>query len=233
MRKLTRYKEEEFKEVIKNSKSITDVCRGLNIGTKGSNHKTIVRYIEFFSADISHFKSKEEQLKELHFTNKFSLQDILVQNSSYTNNFNLKKRLLSGGLLKNKCQSCNLEGFWNGKNLNMQLDHINGINNDNRIENLRMLCPNCHSQTDTFCGKQKGKNSILKKQREINGGRTDKEISSNKNKRKVERPTEEVLVKLIKEHGFSGTGKIYGLNGNSIKKWCLSYGISSYIKDYK
>ena len=88
MRKLTRYKEEEFKEVIKNSKSITDVCRGLNIGTKGSNHKTIVRYIEFFSADISHFKSKEEQLKELHFTNKFSLQDILVQNSSYTNNFN-------------------------------------------------------------------------------------------------------------------------------------------------
>lgn len=53
-----------------------------------------------------------------------------------------------------RCSICGNTGEWNSKKLVLQLDHINGIHNDNRIENLRLLCPNCHSQTDTFCGKR-------------------------------------------------------------------------------
>ena len=64
----------------------------------------------------------------------------------------MKARLLNNELLEYKCSICNLVE-WNGKAISLQLDHINGQRKDNRIENLRLLCPNCHSQTDTFCGK--------------------------------------------------------------------------------
>lgn len=62
---------------------------------------------------------------------------------------NLKFRLLAEGLLENKCSQCKITE-WQGKRISIQLDHINGVNTDNRLENLRMLCPNCHSQTETF-----------------------------------------------------------------------------------
>jgi hypothetical protein len=69
----------------------------------------------------------------------------------------LKKRLLEEGFLVNKCSECGLSDTWNGNPIVLQLDHINGINNDHRLENVRLLCPNCHSQTDTWCGKGKRK----------------------------------------------------------------------------
>lgn len=64
----------------------------------------------------------------------------------------IKGRLLKAGLLKNTCQECGLSE-WRGKRLSIHIDHINGIRNDHRLENLRMLCPNCHSQTETFAGR--------------------------------------------------------------------------------
>jgi hypothetical protein len=64
-------------------------------------------------------------------------------------------------VLTEKCEICEIGSSWNNKPLVLQLDHINGINNDNRLENLRLLCPNCHSQTDTFSGKHKRKNRCL------------------------------------------------------------------------
>ncbi|MBV9718069.1 MAG: HNH endonuclease [Candidatus Eremiobacteraeota bacterium] len=68
------------------------------------------------------------------------------------NRTHVKHRLIRAGLLANNCQSCGLSA-WQGKALNMHLDHINGVKNDNRLENLRMLCPNCHSQTATYGGR--------------------------------------------------------------------------------
>ena len=65
---------------------------------------------------------------------------------------------MKSGILKNKCSICGLDGKWNDKKLIMVLDHINGINNDNRKENLRMLCPNCNSQQPTFAGRNKRNN---------------------------------------------------------------------------
>lgn len=67
---------------------------------------------------------------------------------------NIKQRLIRAGILENRCQECGLSE-WRGKRLSVQIDHINGIRNDNRLENLRMLCPNCHSQTETFAGYNK------------------------------------------------------------------------------
>ena len=65
---------------------------------------------------------------------------------------NVKMRLLRAGLLKNECAECGLT-HWRGKRLSLHIDHINGVRNDHRLENLRMLCPNCHSQTETYGGR--------------------------------------------------------------------------------
>ena len=64
----------------------------------------------------------------------------------------IKSRLLNAGILKNKCECCGIED-WQGRPLKMHIDHINGVKDDHRIENLRMLCPNCHSQTPTYGGR--------------------------------------------------------------------------------
>lgn len=232
MRKLTKYTKEEIEKIVIESKSLSDVCRGMNISTKGSNYYTARRYIEYFNLDISHFETKDEQLKKLNIFKTIPLIKILVENSTYLNTHTLKRRLLKEGLKFNKCEICDLESEWNHKPLIMQLDHINGTSNDNRIENLRMICPNCHSQTETFCGKNKSKKFKKKEERKKNGGRTDSELFRN-NSRKVERPSKEELIESIKEKGFTGTGRSYNVNGNSIKKWCVSYGISKYINDYK
>lgn len=67
---------------------------------------------------------------------------------------NIKQRLLRAGLLENRCMECGLSE-WLGEPLTVQIDHINGIHDDYRFENLRMLCPNCHSQTDTHGSKNR------------------------------------------------------------------------------
>jgi hypothetical protein len=85
---------------------------------------------------------------------KIPIQEILEGKHPHFQTYKLNKRLLKEGIFENKCSDCGIFE-WNGKPLNMQLDHINGCSHDHRLENLRFLCANCHSQTDTFCGKNK------------------------------------------------------------------------------
>lgn len=106
------------------------------------------------NVDTSHFYTKPHT-----YTKLYDLDEILVDNSHYTNAHHLKKRLVSEGRLKYKCDICGNKGEWNGKPLSLQLDHKNGKHLDHRLENLRLLCPNCHSQTDSFSGKNKNKNN--------------------------------------------------------------------------
>ena len=80
------------------------------------------------------------------------LEDRLVEGSSYASG-KLRPRLIEQGLLANKCAECGIGPEYNGKPLTLQLDHINGTSNDNRLENLRILCPNCHTQTNTYGSK--------------------------------------------------------------------------------
>ena len=83
---------------------------------------------------------------------KIPIQEILNGDHPYFQTYKLNKRLLKEGIFENKCAICEITD-WQGKPLTMQLDHINGCSHDHRLENLRFLCANCHTQTDTFCGK--------------------------------------------------------------------------------
>ncbi len=87
------------------------------------------------------------------------MDTILVENSSYKSS-GLKKRLVREGVLEDLCKSCGLGPVWNGRPITLQLDHRNGVSNDHRLENLRILCPNCHSQTDTWTGRNIGRDRL-------------------------------------------------------------------------
>ena len=150
--------DETFQKLILNSTSYSSICESVGLSINGSNGKyQIQKRCKELNIPFNHLtgKSKEKRPSSFYSHPKYSLEEILVENSTYTNRTQLKKRLIQEKYLNYKCAICGNQGEWNGKPLSLQLDHINGINNDNRIENLRLLCPNCHSQTETFSGHNK------------------------------------------------------------------------------
>lgn len=144
--------DEEFCNIVENSDSYSDCLRQLGLGTHGGSSTDILKErIQELSCDISHFGNKKKVISP---NVKYSLDEILVENSTYKNIARLKIRLVKEGYLEYKCARCGINE-WMGEPISLQLDHQNGKNNDHRLENLRFLCPNCHSQTDTYAGKNK------------------------------------------------------------------------------
>ena len=150
------FSEVELKNSVKESFSIAQTLKKLNIAPEGANYKKIKRLIKLLNIDTSHFTGQAHLRGKSHsWAKKIPLKEILVEQSSYTNIHRLKKRLIKENLIINKCAICSINS-WLDKPITLHLDHQNGVNDDNRLENLRMLCPNCHSQTDTYAGKNKG-----------------------------------------------------------------------------
>ena len=145
--------DEEFQQLIITSENFTDACRKIGLSINGSNgREQIKKRCRELNISFEHFSIPK---KNWNSHPKYELEEILVENSTYKAISRLKARLVKEGLLEYKCECCGNTGFWNNKPLSLQLDHKNGKNNDHRLENLRFLCPNCHSQTETFAGKNK------------------------------------------------------------------------------
>jgi hypothetical protein len=142
---------EELKPLIESSNSKAEVLEKMGLTLKAGNYRTLKRYFDLYGIDNDLYKGNPRR----NVTKvKYSDSEIFCENSQY-NSGHLKNRVLRSNLLEYKCVSCGNTGEWMGGKLILQIDHINGINNDNRIENLRFLCPNCHSQTETYAGKNK------------------------------------------------------------------------------
>lgn len=166
---------------------------------------------------------------------KASLKDILVENSMYKNTHRIKLKLINEGIFKEKCVSCGIGNEWNGEKLSLQLDHKNGVNNDHRIENLRLLCPNCHSQTKTYAGKaRKGKKNPVTKKVFHKCKKCLKQLNcKNKNMlcrncynlygRKSKRPPLEDLVTYYESMTLKEIGKIYDVSDRTIINWFRYY----------
>lgn len=150
--KLWKADKKELEKVVLQSSTMTEVLSHFGMCNKGNNTLTLRSRLDFEKIDYSHIPLGRYANKGIARggVEKKSLDEILVRNSSY-NRFHLKRRLLDAGLLKNKCYACPVEDKWNGQKLVLVLDHINGDSKDNRLNNLRMLCPNCNSQQPTFC----------------------------------------------------------------------------------
>lgn len=147
---------EELEKAAKKSFSIAGMCKYFGIKPCGGNYKTLNFEIKEYNIDISHFTGQGWNVGLTFRPMKVcKLTDILIEDSSYRNSSKLKLKLFKENIKEKKCEKChNTE--WFGSEIPLELHHINGINTDNRIENLQILCPNCHAQTETY----RGKNSI-------------------------------------------------------------------------
>lgn len=152
--KVYQMSEEDFISMVAKADSYADCLRQLSLTTNGGSSLDILkRRIRELGCSTEHFG---EQAKKVSPNVQYALDEILIENSSYQNITRLKERLIKEGRLEYKCSICGISD-WMGKKLVLQLDHINGNNSDHRLSNLRFLCPNCHSQTDTYAGKNKNK----------------------------------------------------------------------------
>jgi len=224
---------EQMIDAIKTSVNISDVLRKVGLKVRPGNFSTFKKFVILNNIDISHLKGKNSYRHTGGGAKNTPLSEILTKNSFY-NRSHLKRRLLKDGLLKNECAICRSNGEWNGKPLVMILDHINGDNIDNRLDNLRMLCPNCNSQQLTFCRNVNRKRSIPRNQRErcIDCG---KPICSGSKRckqclglqyRKPGRPSKEELEKMISEMTWVALGRKYSVCDNTVRDWARQYGIA-------
>ena len=143
----------EFIELVKKIKSYSELLSYFLLENKGNNHKTVKRRIKELNIDTSHFLTRLQSSSYSRRMTKDKLINYLTEKSNISRH-HLKSYLIKYNLINYICNICKNDGNWNNKKLSLQLEHINGVSNDNRLENLCFLCPNCHSQTDTFAGKK-------------------------------------------------------------------------------
>lgn len=148
-----RYSDEDFEGAVRCSFSMSGTLKKLGLKPNGGNYTLARLRIKKMNLDTSHWLGQAIHRGQMFPPKEPDIQKILVENSLRVIKPNIKKRLIREGLLENKCAICGISE-WEGKPLSLQMDHINGTSNDHRIENLRLLCPNCHSQTLTFAGRK-------------------------------------------------------------------------------
>lgn len=151
-----RYTKEEFIEAVKTSTSLRQVLRKLGLREAGGNYSHADLRIKRLNLDTSHFKGQAWN-KGMKIGPKTPLNEILVKGRDHPyQSDKLRRRLLKEGIKEHKCECCKIT-TWNELPAPLELDHINGDNSDNRLENLRIICPNCHAQTDTYRSKNRKK----------------------------------------------------------------------------
>lgn len=152
MAKIKWKNKEVVEQMVKDACSISDLLRKANMSVVGANSQTVRKWIDFHGIDDSHFEVGYARVAEFNTARKRSHDDIFCEESDVRQVI-LRKAFVALNVVPFECDECGLGGVWNNKPIALQLDHINGTNNDNRLDNLRWLCPNCHSQTETFAGR--------------------------------------------------------------------------------
>jgi hypothetical protein len=239
VRSVPRYTEAEARAAIVASLSFAEALRRLGMCASGNNWRTLKTYAtEIWRIPIDHFDPHAASRAAL-VRGRYSprpLAEILVENSPFSRG-HLKKRLYDEGLKERRCELCGQGEVWRGRRLSLILDHINGVNDDHRLDNLRIVCPNCAATLETHCGRNVMRTRACatcgrefrpsgSKQRHCSqrcGGLSDASREAQVASRLVERPPYEQLVAEIAEMGWQAVGRKYGVSDNAVRKWVRWY----------
>lgn len=227
------YSKEEFERIAKESNTIPEFLK--NLGYKSDSSKTrnvLMRKIKEYNLDISHLKQRPETIKR-------SKENIFIENSN-ANQTVLRRQYKAGEYTPYICSICGQEPIQQGKELTLILDHINGFNHDDRLENLRQVCPNCNQQLDTTGFKkmkvETNKNYCIDCGKEIDPKSIRCIVCHGKSVRvPLEKMpvTREELKLLIRTIPFTTIGTKYGVSDNAVRKQCVKFNLPHAVKEIK
>ena len=232
------FSESDLRAAVAESITWAATLRALGYAPNGSNYQTLKRWAAEWGVSTDHFdpNAARRLIAGLAAT---PLEEVMVENSTYRRG-QLKDRLFAEGLKQRICELCGQDELWHGRRMSLVLDHINGVANDHRLENLQIVCANCAATLDTHCGRN------LPRERTCPGcGQTfaPKNIrhrycsqacwgtvySERKlgipqpHLRRVERPSYEQLVEDVGTMSMLAVGRKYGVTDNAVRKWIRWY----------
>ncbi len=235
-RPLVTFTETELRAAVASSRSFAETLRRLGMRAAGGNHRTARKYTERWGISTDHFDPYASSRGPRRVT---PLEAILVEGSGYSRG-HLKRRLLEEGVKEGRCELCGQGEEWRGRRMSLILDHVNGVHDDHRLENLRIVCPNCNATLETHCGKQLRRRfpprpcllcagefepkyesqrycSLACGSRRVRGYQPRPEL------RRAERPPYDELIAEIESVGYEAVGRRFGLSGNAVRKWRRVY----------
>lgn len=219
-----------LENLVKECNSFTEILRKLGKAVSGASLKLLKQKLEDYDIQYSFLRQNSTKI--------WTIEEILQKDVVYKSS-KLKNLLIKNKLKEDICEVCGQKPFWNGKPLTLQLDHINGDHTDNRLENLRIICPNCHTQTDTFGNKKnKIENYCIDCGKKISNKsirclKCAAKYTAELKKQNLNRPTKEKLKELIMTNSFVEIGKMYGVADNAVRKWCKKYNLPYLKADIK
>jgi hypothetical protein len=233
-----RFTEDELREAVAAADSWAMTLRLLGMRVAGGNHGTVKKWAATWGISSDHFDPAVVRAR-VRRIGKRPLEDILVEDSTYARG-NLKRRLYEEGLKQRRCELCGQGEIWHGKQMSLILDHIDGNATDNRLENLRIACPNCAATFETHCGRNANHKYPRRDCRHCGTtfwpkysqhhycshpcGRHSPALSyAQMERRRVERPPYEQLTQEIAETNYSAVGRKHGVSDNAIRKWVRAY----------
>lgn len=232
-----KWKFEIINPVVQQSKSMKEFLQLLQIFPNGNSYNQFKRIIKRLNINNSHWIKEVVLPKPKCDINKYLVKDCDVPLRS------IKNRLIKEGLLENKCSACGINQWTtpisSDNSIQLQIDHINGINNDHRIENIRLLCPNCHSKTHTFAGKNSKRIKKIKVcldcskivyKDSIRCRPCSSKIAVRK--KKINWPSPEEMAKLVWEKSSVKLAHELGVSDKAIEKYCKKHNISKPPRGY-
>jgi hypothetical protein len=238
MPRTPRYTEQQVRDAVASGRSLTEALRALGLRSAGGNYQTLRRLIERYDISIAHLDPIWTR-RHPRSRKAIPLDQVLVEHSNYHRG-TLKRRLYEVGLKSRRCELCGQSEEWHGQRMSLILDHVNGVATDNRIENLRIVCPNCAATLETHCGR----NMRLEREPRVClhcGSEFSPKYPTHRycsqecgvhskgprepkpGRRKVPRPSYERLMDDVQSMSFVAIGRKYGVSDNAVRKWLRWY----------